>query len=53
MASFRERVETVFAALAFAERNLSQEALEHTGQISQAKAAATAKRADSRPRVRV
>ena len=53
MASFRERVETVFAALAFAERNLSKDALELTDQTSQTKAAATAKRADNRPRVRV
>ena len=54
MASFRERVETVFAALAFAERNLSEEALELTARTSQTKAAAaSAKRADNRPRVRV
>ncbi|KHK02459.1 hypothetical protein [Desulfovibrio sp. TomC] len=53
MASFRERVETVFAALAFAEHNLSEEALEMTAQTEQKKTAATAKRTDKRPRVRV
>lgn len=53
MASIRERVETVFAALAFAERNLPHEAQDLLDQTTQQKAAATAKRADNRPRVRV
>jgi hypothetical protein len=54
MASIRERIETVFAALAFAEQNLDQEArdiLEQT-QSEKSVVANTAKRADSRPRLR-
>jgi|GEM_PF-3514958 len=55
MASIREHVETVFAALAFAERNLPEEAQALTAQLSRprAEADANAKRADARPRVRV
>lgn len=55
MASIRERVETVFAALAFAERNLPREAQDLLDQTAQQKVetAATAKRVDNRPRVRV
>ena len=54
MASIRERIETVFAAMAFAEQNLGQEAreiLEQT-QVTESAKASTAKRADSRPRLR-
>ena len=55
MASIREHVETVFAALPFAERDLPQEAREVLAQGGQAAeaAAVAAKRADNRPRVRV
>lgn len=55
MASIRERVETVFAALAFAERNLPREAQDLLDQTTQqqVETAATAKRVDNRPRVRV
>jgi hypothetical protein len=55
MASIREHVETVFAALPFAERNLSQEARELLPSRTDkpAPVAAPAKRADNRPRVRV
>ncbi|MFP5257664.1 MAG: hypothetical protein ACLGQH_01455 [Acidobacteriota bacterium] len=55
MASIRERMETVFAALAFAERNLPHEAQELLDQTKQQKVetTATAKRVDKRPRVRV
>ena len=55
MASIREHVETVFAALPFAERHLPQEAREVLAQGRQAADPATvaAKRADNRPRVRV
>ena len=55
MASIREHVETVFAALAFAERNLPREAQDLLDESVQNKAdvAATAKRVDNRPRVRV
>ena len=55
MASIREHVETVFAALAFAERNLPGQAQDLLDQTSQqkAEAAAAAKRVDNRPRVRV
>ena len=55
MASIREHVETVFAALAFAERNLpleTQELLDRTSQ-SKTEVANATKRSDSRPRVRV
>ncbi len=54
MASIRERIETVFAALAFAEQNLDREAREVLEQTQSGKSAAasTAKRADSRPRLR-
>ena len=55
MASIREHVETVFAALPFAERDLPQEARELLAEGDQAAeaAAVTAKRLDNRPRVRV
>ena len=55
MASIREHVETVFAALAFAEHNLPREAQDLLDQASQTKtdAATKAKRVDNRPRVRV
>ena len=55
MASIREHVETVFAALPFAERNLSQEARELLPSRTDkpVPVAAPAKRADNRPRVRV
>ena len=52
MASIRERIETVFAALAFAERNLPQEAREILAS-NQEKQAVAGKRPDNRPRVRV
>ena len=55
MASIREHVETVFAALAFAERNLpreTQELLDRTSQSTTETVNAT-KRSDNRPRVRV
>lgn len=54
MASIREHVEIVFAALAFAERDLPQEACEllHPAYGRTAAAAATAARTDNRPRVR-
>ena len=52
MASIRERIETVFAALAFAEQNLPQEAREILASNQEKKAAAS-KRPDNRPRVRV
>lgn len=55
MASIREHVETVFAALAFAEHNLPREAQDMLDQTARqtADAAAKAKRVDNRPRVRV
>lgn len=55
MASIRERIETIFAALAFAEQNLTEEARGILGNAQEKKAptASTAKRADNRPRLRV
>ena len=55
MASIREHVETVFAALPFAERDLPQEAREVLAEERQTAdaSAVTAKRIDNRPRVRV
>lgn len=53
MASIREHIETTFAALAFAERDLPQEARDLVEAAREKKAAATVKRADNRPRVRV
>lgn len=52
MASIRERIETVFAALAFAEQDQDREALEIMAAARDRKAA-TARRTDNRPRVRV
>ncbi|WP_243439770.1 hypothetical protein [Fundidesulfovibrio soli] len=52
MASIRERIETVFAALAFAEQDQDREALEIMAAQRGRKAAAT-RRTDNRPRVRV
>ena len=54
MPSIRERIETVFAALAFAEQNLDQEARDILNQTEDQKSAKanTAKRADPRPRLR-
>ena len=55
MASIREHVETVFAALAFAERNLpreTQDLLDRTSQ-SQTDTVNATRRVDNRPRVRV
>jgi hypothetical protein len=55
MASIREHVETVFAALPFAERNLPKEAREilAEGRRTADAEAVAAKRIDNRPRVRV
>jgi len=53
MASIRERIETVFAALAFAERDLDSEALEIMASKRDRKAPVASKRPDNRPRVRV
>jgi len=53
MASIREHIETIFAALAFAERDQLQEARDLRDEPREMKAAATVKRADNRPRVRV
>jgi hypothetical protein len=56
MASIREHVEIVFAALAFAERDLPRETRELLGSVSdrtRTNAVATATRTDNRPRVRV
>lgn len=54
MASIRERIETVFSALAFAERDLTQEARDLMGEAQDDRrlAVSTVKRADSRPRIR-
>ncbi|WP_243362431.1 hypothetical protein [Fundidesulfovibrio terrae] len=54
MATIKERIEAVFAAQAFAERNLDQEALEILGEArSETKTVAVAgKRTDTRPRLR-
>lgn len=54
MASIRERIETIFAALAFAEHDLTQETRDILGdaQDERRTAASQAKRADSRPRIR-
>ena len=55
MASIREHVETVFAALPFAERHLTREAREvlAEGRQTADASAVAAKRIDNRPRVRV
>ena len=55
MASLREHVETVFAALAFAERDLPGEARDLLDSAFNRKtaSAATVQRSDNRPRVRV
>jgi hypothetical protein len=55
MTSIKERIETVFAAMAFAEQNLEVEAREVLEQVqdNQVARAATNKRVDSRPRLRV
>ncbi|MFP5240570.1 MAG: hypothetical protein ACLGQW_12125 [Acidobacteriota bacterium] len=53
MASIRERIETVFAALAFAEQDQDREALEIMAAQRGRKAPAATKRPDNRPRVRV
>jgi hypothetical protein len=54
MASIRERIETVFSALAFAERDLTQEARDLLGEAQEERKATanTVNRADSRPRIR-
>lgn len=55
MASIKERIETVFAAMAFAERGLEEESLDLLGQARDRgeQSAPRAKRPDSRPRARV
>jgi hypothetical protein len=56
MASIREHVEIVFAALAFAERDLPREArelLDSASDRTRTNAVASATRTDNRPRVRV
>jgi len=53
MASIRERIETVFAAMAFAERDLDQEARELMAETRENAAVAKTTRRDTRPRVRV
>lgn len=53
MASIREHIETTFAALAFAERDHVQEARDLRDETRETKAAATVRRADTRPRARV
>jgi len=54
MANIKERIEAVFAAQAFAERNLDQEALEILGEArSETRTVSVGnKRADTRPRLR-
>jgi len=54
MASIRERIETVFSALAFAERGLAQDAQDFIGEArdDRKSTVSTVKRADSRPRLR-
>lgn len=55
MASIKERIETVFAAMAFAEMNLDAEARDVLGEARERKSAARPResRPDNRPRVRV
>ncbi|MFP5222777.1 MAG: hypothetical protein ACLGSA_10855 [Acidobacteriota bacterium] len=53
MASIRDTIETTFAALAFAERDQFQEARDLRDETRKTNAAATVKRPDNRPRVRV
>jgi len=55
MASIRERMETVFAAMAFAEQNLDEEAREILGETRETKRAVKPResRPDNRPRMRV
>lgn len=54
MATIKERIETVFAAMAFAERGLDEQALDLLGQADERRdqAGARSKRPDTRPRVR-
>ena len=55
MAKIRETIETVFAAMSFAERNLSEDARDvmNQTQVETTARSAAAKRKDTRPRVRV